>query len=63
MKLSKDSYGNYVVQRLYERGDIQTKIAIFRRIKEDPEAVNELNKTNYGKHVLSFLDKNRPELR
>jgi len=47
------------VQRLYEHADIPTKIMIYKRIKDDPEAVAELNKTNYGKHVLTFLDKNK----
>lgn len=63
IKLTKDAFGNYVVQRLYEHADIPTKIALYKRIKEDPEAVAELSKNNYGKHVLTFLDKNKVELR
>ena len=53
LRMMKNPYGNYVVQRLYEYCDDDGKIKIYNRINQ-PEILNELRKSNYGKYLDFF---------
>eukprot|EP01016_Furgasonia_blochmanni_P012631 TRINITY_DN162_c0_g1_i10.p1 TRINITY_DN162_c0_g1~~TRINITY_DN162_c0_g1_i10.p1 ORF type:complete len:772 (-),score=151.26 TRINITY_DN162_c0_g1_i10:522-2837(-) len=54
IRLMKDAYGNYVAQRLIEYSDAGMRKMIQQKIQND---INELKKSQYGKHVLAFLEK------
>ena len=74
LRMMKNAFGNYVVQRLYEYCEEDSKNRIYAKINQ-PDILNELRKNNYGKinyhenyekkflgkHVLSFIEKNQCE--
>ena len=53
LRMMKNAFGNYVVQRLYEYCDDDTKNKIYAKINQ-PDILNELRKNNYGK-IIIFL--------
>ncbi|KRX09617.1 Armadillo-type fold [Pseudocohnilembus persalinus] len=56
LKLTKDQFGNYVIQKLYLGSSDSTKKKISNYLKTE-QVQQELMKNNFGKHVLQFLDK------
>lgn len=50
----KDQFGNYVVQRVLETCDDQSRELILSRIKVH---LNTLKKYTYGKHIVSLVEK------
>ena len=47
LRMMKNAFGNYVVQRLYEYCDEDAKNRIYAKINQ-PDILNELRKNNYG---------------
>lgn len=74
LRMMKNAYGNYVVQRLYEYCDEDSRNKIYMKINQS-DILAELRKNNYGKrffigpykdehvgkHVLSFIEKSQAE--
>lgn len=54
--LMGDRFGNYVIQRLFEGGQEEVRHKIYEAIVQ-PENLEEIKKTNFGKHVLDFIEK------
>jgi len=54
--LMGDRFGNYVIQRLFECGNEELRHKIYETIVQ-PENLEEIKKTNFGKHVLDFIEK------
>ncbi|XP_073121715.1 pumilio homolog 4 [Henckelia pumila] len=52
--MMKDQFGNYVVQRVLETCDDQSRELILSRIKVH---LNTLKKYTYGKHIVSLVEK------
>ncbi|GAB2276790.1 hypothetical protein Dimus_011505 [Dionaea muscipula] len=52
--MMKDPFGNYVVQKVMETSDDQTRQLILSRIKLH---LNTLNKYTFGKHIVSRVEK------
>ena len=52
--LTKDKFGNYVVQKLIEYSDEVTKKDIVKRILSNPGMKK---KEGFTKHVISFIEK------
>ena len=52
--LTKDKFGNYVVQKLIEYSDDKTKQDIINRILSNPGMKK---KEGFTKHVISFIEK------
>lgn len=50
----KDPFGNYVVQKVLETCDNQSRELIVSRIKVH---LNALKKYTYGKHIVSWVEK------
>jgi len=50
-------YGNYVVQRLFECSDKNTRRKIYEGVMKE-ENLEEIKKTNYGKSLNSFTKDN-----
>ncbi|EGR31416.1 pumilio-family RNA binding repeat protein [Ichthyophthirius multifiliis] len=48
VKLTKNAYGNYVVQRLYEKSNFETKMRICMYIFQNQNVFNEVMSNNYG---------------
>jgi len=53
--LMNHPFGNYVVQRLFEKGDDGLKNKMFQKLKTFD--LTEIRKNQFGKHVLSFIEK------
>jgi len=47
-------FGNYVTQRLFEKGDDNLKKNMFKKISTFD--LNEIRKNQFGKHVLQFIE-------
>jgi len=54
--LMNHPFGNYVVQRLFECSDKNTRRKIYEGVMKE-ENLEEIKKTNYGKHVTAFIEK------
>lgn len=52
--MMKDPFGNYVVQKVIETCDDQTRELILSRIKVH---LNTLKRYTYGKHIVSRVEK------
>jgi len=55
MTIMSDSFGNYVVQRLFEVGDDGIKNKLFQKLRQFD--FNEIRKNQYAKHVLDNIEK------
>jgi pumilio RNA-binding family len=53
--LMNHPFGNYVVQRLFEKGDDQLKKKMFQKLQSFE--LSEIRKNQFGKHVLGFIEK------
>jgi len=58
LRMMKNAYGNYVVQRLYEYCDEEAKNRIYAKINQ-PEILSELRKNNYGKLFSLIREKTK----
>ena len=52
--LTKDKFGNYVVQKMIEYSDEETKANIIKRILSNPGMKK---KEGFTKHVINFIEK------
>ena len=51
LRMMKNAYGNYVVQRLYEYCDEESRNRVYAKINQ-PDILSELRKNNYGKIMI-----------
>ena len=51
LRMMKNAYGNYVVQRLYEYCDDESRNRVYGKINQ-PDILSELRKNNYGKIMI-----------
>ena len=54
VEMMKDQFANYVVQRMLELADKQQRNSLITRIRP---LVSTLRKYNYGKHIITKLEK------
>ena len=54
LRMMKNAYGNYVVQRLYEYCDEESRNRVYAKINQ-PDILSELRKNNYGTHLILYL--------
>ena len=51
LRMMKNAYGHYVVQRLYEYCDEESRNRVYAKINQ-PDILSELRKNNYGKIMI-----------
>lgn len=59
MVLAQGQYSNYVIQRFLEYSDRQTQKNIMALISENSSNFNAIKDSQYGRHVLSQIEKYR----
>ncbi|KAL4488851.1 hypothetical protein ABPG72_016504 [Tetrahymena utriculariae] len=62
VRLTKNAFGNYVVQRLYEKSQHETKLRVCQYLLQNNDVYNEVISNSFGKHVLSYIEKHRVDI-
>ncbi|EAS02166.2 pumilio-family RNA-binding repeatprotein (macronuclear) [Tetrahymena thermophila SB210] len=62
VRLTKNAFGNYVVQRLYEKAQHETKLRVCQYLLQNNDVYNEVISNSFGKHVLSYIEKHRVDI-